>query len=278
MAVERHYWPSSSIIVPLLTLLSTFFPSATISTRTVDTSSSHESLLRKRDPQCDAKLGNPDAQSCLDALFDLPNMNEMTHFGLDGDFNGWVVDHGLHVSVPYWKQMGNCVIGVYLNLYQPQPWEDFTTWFQIRNTVSGIIGSCIPQIGTRRGGIDSTGANGKIVVWVYKGEVDKANEGIVDPTECPLGPATDGGYDCPVVGSSPYGIVPGFGSIPIANGRPAYHQGVQGTYSYCSGSQGCSQGYNCGTDTGAKGGRLALVDASLLFGGMLSSVSGCTVS
>ncbi|KAI9701955.1 MAG: hypothetical protein M1836_001299 [Candelina mexicana] len=205
-------------------------------------------------------------------------MNEITHFGLDGDFNGWIVDPDLHVSVPYWKQMGNCVIGVYLNLYQPQPWEDFTTWFQIRSTVSGIISSCIPQFGTRRGGIDSTGANGKIVVWVYKGDVDKANGGIVDPTECPQGPATDDGYNCPVVGSSPYGIVPGFRSIPVADGQPAYHPGVQGIYSYCSGSQGCSPGYHCVTDAGAKGGGLALVDASLLFGGMLSSVSGCTVS
>ncbi len=51
---------------------------------------------------------------------------------------------------------GTCVIGVYINLYAQQPWEDYTSWFQLRSTVSGIISSCVPQE-VPRGGVDYTG-------------------------------------------------------------------------------------------------------------------------
>ncbi len=123
-----------------------------------------------------------------------------------------------------------------------------------------------------------SGQHGKIMVWVYEGVVVNANGDVVDPKMCPPAPITPDGFDCPIIGALFDDILPDFDleDLPSAGGQDGSPGGQQ-RYFYCSGPQGCSPVYNCISNGGAEGGRVLLENAALLFGGMVSSVSGCMV-
>lgn len=99
------YWSSLHLKILFLLLSTTFIASAALNQGTHDNG---EHALNKRHPMCDVTLGRPKLQSCLDALFDLPNTAHTTHFSLDVTVDGYRVAFEYHVPLPYWKQIGMC--------------------------------------------------------------------------------------------------------------------------------------------------------------------------
>lgn len=124
-----------------------------------------------------------------------------------------------------------------------------------------------------------SGHHGKIIVRIYESPVFDDMGQLVNPKACPQGPVANAGHECPDdEGFLPEDLDLDFGDTSPGTEQPVPEAGYEGMYSYCSGLQECIERFECIADSGATGKGFLLDSGRLLFGAILSSVSGCQAS
>ncbi|KAI9673627.1 MAG: hypothetical protein M1817_002264 [Caeruleum heppii] len=145
----------------------------------VDVSARSPSILQKRAPVCDARLGGlASTADCEAALARMPQTTALIARAFTTNPSPNRPDD---ITLPLTYSVGECTIG--LNIPGPER-REAAVWPRIRAATKAIIDTCVTP--TRQGGRNTIGARGRIEITIYQYSEEEDDDGptITIPEQC----------------------------------------------------------------------------------------------